>query len=124
MILQTNILIICNIHGIFEQNPINHTHKKYGCPHCSKNKKETTKSFISKAKKIHGDLYDYSLVDYINSNTKIKIICSVHGVFEQLPSNHLCGKICYMCVGKQKTTEDFIKEANIIHNNKYDYSLT
>ena len=39
---KTNILIICNIHGIFEQNPINHTHKKYGCPHCSKNKKETT----------------------------------------------------------------------------------
>lgn len=43
---------------------------------------EKTQVFITKAKIVHGDLYNYSLVDYINSKTKVKIICSKHGVFE------------------------------------------
>ncbi len=44
-------------------------------------KRLTNEEFIIKAKKIHGDKYDYSLVNYINNTTKIKIICSTHGSF-------------------------------------------
>ena len=52
--------------------------------------------FIEKAKKIHGNIYDYSLVNYINNHTKIKIICE-HGIFEQTPKKHLFGQGCKKC---------------------------
>lgn len=39
--------------------------------------------FIEKAIKRHGGNYDYSLVNYINSRTKVQIICKIHGIFEQ-----------------------------------------
>jgi very-short-patch-repair endonuclease len=86
-------------------------------------KKLTTVEFIEKAKNIHGNKYDYSFVEYINNHIKVKIICSIHGVFEQRPIEHLSGCGCLKCSGKNKTTTDFISEANLIHNNKYDYSL-
>ena len=52
-------------------------------------KKLTTEQFIHKAREIHGDYYDYSLVVYVNARIKVKIICPIHGEFEQLPSSHL-----------------------------------
>lgn len=90
----TKIKIICPIHGIFEQIPYAHTSNKSGCPKCgleksSKKQRLSYEKFIEKAKIIHGDRYDYSLVEYINAKTKIKIICPIHGVFEQIPDNHL-----------------------------------
>ena len=51
-----------------------------------------TKKFIEKAIFIHGDKYDYSLVDYKSSKDKIKIICKEHGIFEQYPAKHLIGR--------------------------------
>ena len=87
-------------------------------------KRKTTDQFIKEAKLIHGNKYDYSLVDYINNYTKIKIICPKHGIFEQLPSNHLKGVGCSKCANNEnKTKEEFIKEANLIYNNFYNYSL-
>ena len=55
------------------------------------------KSFIKKAKEVHGDLYDYSLVHYADSHTKVKIICKEHGIFETKPYVHICGAICFEC---------------------------
>ena len=93
-------------------------------------KKLTLQQFIEKAKLIHGNKYDYSKVEYINSQTKVCIICNEHGEFWQTPNNHLKSNGCPIC-GKIKqnksetrTTEDFIKKSIIIHNNKYDYSKT
>lgn len=84
----------------------------------------TTLEFIDKAQQIHGNKYDYSLVEYINSTTKVKIICSEHGVFEQSPNTHLRGSGCQKCIGRFKlTTQDFINEAQQVHGNKYNYSL-
>ena len=60
-------------------------------------KKITTEIFIKKAKLIHGDKYDYSLVNYVNANTKVKIICPLHGEFEQIPYTHLKGIECKLC---------------------------
>ena len=60
-------------------------------------KKINTIQFIEKARKIHGDKYDYSKVEYINNSTKIIITCKEHGLFEQQPNNHLMGKKCKKC---------------------------
>jgi hypothetical protein len=85
-------------------------------------KKLTTEEFIERAKKIHGDAYDYSKVNYIKYTTKVKIICPIHGEFEQTPESHLKGKKCNKCYGRNLTTQEFIDKANLVHNNRYDYS--
>ena len=54
-------------------------------------KRKTTEQFIEDACKVHGDRYDYSLVDYKNNYTKVKIICDIHGIFEQTSINHIHG---------------------------------
>jgi hypothetical protein len=117
------VIIICSIHDKFEQTPNSHI-RGAGCPECSGNIKSTANEFIEKSIKIHGDKYDYKLVEYINTNSKVKIKCIIHGIFEQIPSNHLKGQGCIKCAGKnKKTTEEFIIDANKIHGDKYDYSI-
>jgi len=114
--------IICPEHGVFSQTPNNHLGGQ-GCPKCSGNQKSTTSEFIEKAKKVHGDKYDYSLVDYINSTSKVKIICPEHGVFSQTPSSHVSKHECPECSGtKQPTTLEFKERAKFVHGDKYDYS--
>jgi len=79
--------------------------------------------FINKSNIVHDDKYDYSFVNYVNSKTKVRIICLKHGEFWQTPSNHLSGHGCSKCGGRYKlTTEEFIIRSNKIHNNKYNYS--
>ena len=86
-------------------------------------KKLTTETFIEKARKVHGDRYNYSRVNYINSTIPVKIICPEHGEFEQRPAKHLSGQNCPKCSKHyRKTTKEFITEAKKVHNNKYDYS--
>ena len=116
------VKIVCVKHGIFKQTPSKHL-LKLGCPKCA-NKNVTTEEFIEKAKLVHGDKYDYSLVEYVGSKKKVKIICSIHGVFEQMPNNHLSGSNCLKCNNKNVTTEEFIEKAKLVHGDKYDYTLT
>ena len=87
------------------------------------NKKEV---FLEKAKKIHGNRYDYSLVEYISNKNKIKIICKEHGEFEQTPDKHINSKQgCPKCsVNYKLTTNDFIEKSKFIHGDKYDYSIS
>lgn len=88
-------------------------------------KKLNTEEFIKRARKIHGDKYDYSKANYENMRTKISIICKIHGVFLQRPNSHLNnGKGCFDCsyYERRRTLNEFINEANKIHDNKYDYS--
>jgi hypothetical protein len=127
------VSIICPKHGEFWQTPANHLSGK-GCPECGNisrwntKGRMTTQAFIEKAKKIHGDKYDYSKVEYINSHTKICIICPKHGEFWQTPNNHLTKYGCKKCAmdalasNKPRNVEEFIKIANKLHGNKYDYS--
>jgi hypothetical protein len=118
------IKIICPKHGVFEQKPNGHLNGK-GCIRCFGRAELTTIEFIEKAKIVHGDKYNYSLVDYKKSNKKIKIICPKHSVFEQTPNSHISAKNgCSKCSGKSKiTTKSLIRRAKEIHGNKYDYSL-
>jgi len=87
-------------------------------------RKLTTEEFIDRSRKLHEDKYDYSKVKYIDWNNKICIICKFHGEFFQSVGHHLRGYGCSKC-GKnyRPTTEEFIKQSNKIHNDKYDYSL-
>jgi hypothetical protein len=127
-----NITVICPKHGEFCIKAS--SHKIRGCQKCSKENiiyknKCTQKEIIDKFISIWGNTYDYSLTKYINSYTKVKIICKVHGIFEQLHSNHFrygcskCGKNSeYNELLKKKCSENFVQRANIIHNNRYTYA--
>lgn len=96
--------IICPEHGPFQMTPFNHIHATHpqGCPKCGRIRTDqkrtlTNEEFISKAKEVHGDRYDYSEVNYKNTNTKVCIICPEHGKFWQEPANHLMGQNCPHC---------------------------
>ena len=122
-----NIDIICRKHGVFKVRP-DHFLRGHGCKKCSDEKEKyntlTTEEFIRRSKEIHGDRYDYSLVDYKGIHKNVKIICPIHGVFEQLPNNHLKKLGCSKCSNIRKLSkEEFILKANDIHDNKYNYDL-
>lgn len=78
---------------------------------------------IKRFKDVHGDRYDYSLVEYKNSKTKVKIICKEHGVFEQTPEKHCSKQGCPKCNNKNVTTEEFVEKSIKKHGKKYDYKL-
>jgi len=123
---KTKVIIICPIHGEFLQTPNSHL-KGRGCPNCkhTPKNKHNTKWFIEKAREKHGDRYDYSESIYIGLKHPINISCPDHGIFKQIPYNHINGAICPICQpkpNKRKKSEEFIKQANQIHNNFYDYS--
>lgn len=125
---KATISIICPIHGEFEQTPNNHLNGK-GCHQCGKisrvsKQRMTNTIFIEKANEIHNSKYDYSLVDYVTNKTKIKVICLEHGIFNIKPNCHLTGGGCPKCVGRGKTTEEYIYQCNNVHRGKYDYTKT
>ena len=85
-------------------------------------KKLTTQEFIDRAIKVHGNKYDYSDVVYVNAKIKVKILCPIHGEFQQTPDSHtnMCG--CPQCNPRHsQSLLEFINNATRIHNNKYDY---
>jgi hypothetical protein len=91
-------------------------------------KKSNTNDFIQKAKLVHGDKYDYDLVNYSNSKIPVEIICPVHGVFKLRPNDHLQGQGCKKCGVESRSKkrslgqEEFINRAELVHNGIYDYS--
>jgi very-short-patch-repair endonuclease len=119
----TKIIITCPNHEDFEQIPGNHLFGS-GCPKCSGKYRYNTESFIVEAIKKHGDTYSYENVNYINTDTKIKITCKVHEEdFEQTPHSHLQGNGCRKCAGLYPhTTESFITQAIQKHGNTYSYN--
>ena len=128
----SKVEILCPLHGTFFQSPHMHLQGQ-GCPKCAvdnrpQNKAKTINSFIQDAIKVHNNKYNYSKVNYINNKTKVKIICPIHGDFLQTPHAHLRGQGCPRCASKEshlnsvKLLDDFITEANKVHNNKYEYS--
>jgi|LakMenE18May11ns_1017448.scaffolds.fasta_scaffold9936752_4 hypothetical protein len=91
--------------------------------------KLTQEQFINKASKKHNNFYDYSLVNYVNAVTKVKMICPKHGEFEQQPNNHLFGQGCLSCMGdrvrsaRKFTKEQWIEKFKEVHGDRYDYSM-
>jgi hypothetical protein len=84
--------------------------------------------FLERSRKVHNHKYNYDNVDYINSTTKVEIICPEHGSFNQLPKNHCQGNGCPTC-GYEKLAREFSMNIQQVkdkfcnrHGNKYDYS--
>jgi hypothetical protein len=128
---KTKLKIKCNTcYTIFEKTPVNHLINKQGCPTCSNNKisnqnKLSLTTVISNFKKLHGDLFDYSDVIYVDSHTKINIKCNTcNNTFEQTPSNHVKLKVCPVCLKSNqiRNLDDFIISSKNIFGDTYDYS--
>lgn len=94
----TKVRLVCSIHGVFDQEPASHMRGR-GCPKCGGRQVLTTEDFIERARKVHKDTYDYSLVTYTNTSSKVSILCKEHGVFHQIPNDHLQNHGCPKCSG-------------------------
>ena len=98
---RTKVCIKCSRHGAFLLTPDRHL-KGFGCQKCSlesrvEKRTFTKEEFIAKAREVHGDKFDYSKVVYVNSMTKVCIICPIHGETYETPSNHLRSRGCLKC---------------------------
>ncbi len=91
-------------------------------------KRSNTGDFITKATLVHGDTYDYNKVVYVNSRTKITIMCKTHGEFLQRPDTHLASTGCPKCATERgaiqtvSSLDTFITKAKVVHNDLYTYS--
>jgi len=112
--------IICKKHNYYINISLHsHINKKRGCKLCAiDNRMDNDDIFIKKSNIVHNYKYDYSLIEYINSKTKVKIICPLHGIFKQKPNDHLNGKGCPIC--KLSKGEKEIKKYLDINNIKYE----
>ena len=89
--------IVCDIHGVFLQTPIQHI--ETGCNKCSKERiiKQNAEYFILKSSRVHNNKYTYERVNYTDAHHKVIINCPKHGDFSQLPSAHVRGNGCSIC---------------------------
>ena len=100
-----------------------------GCPKCANKrrgrfKQLTKEEFITRARNVHGNKYDYSKVEYVNATTKACVICPIHGEFWMTPINHIYQQKqgCPKCSGRGLNTEEIIERFHEVHGNEYDYS--
>lgn len=119
------MIIICPEHGEFSMAPHNHL-RGQRCPKCANlikgaYQKSNTDDFINKSKKVHGDKYDYSKVDYVNNRVKVTIICPIHGEFIQKPLDHLHGSGCPECGKKFGIAEKSVLESLKKHFKNVEY---
>lgn len=127
------VTIICKKHNYeFRQKAYSHLKNYEGCPECKKDypRNWDTEKFIVEARKIHGDKYDYSQVEYVDNKTEVIIKCNVCGkVFKQKPYVHINQKHgCPYCghrkvaLSKRRPIEKFVEKAKAKHGDRYDYS--
>lgn len=106
-----SVRIICTYHGPFDQVAGTHTQGR-GCPACGNEAKRRGRQknlahFVTRARVVHGDKYDYSRVHYGAALEKVEIVCPKHGAFWQTPANHAYGYGCQKCVsGAPSKKED------------------
>ena len=110
-------------HGEFMMRPDNIFSGKQGCPKCyddrrSRLQRKPVEKFIEEAKKVHGELYEYHKVEYINTKTEVCIVCKIHGDFWQTPTAHLVGHGCPYCSGNAKKWN---KETCEVEAHKFEY---
>jgi very-short-patch-repair endonuclease len=129
---KTKVIVVCEKHGQFDVYPHHHIKKKptvcLKCFHETIGPKcrMTQEEFIRRAKEKHGDLYDYSLVNYVTIRQPIEIICKIHGVFKQLPGNHLAGRGCVVCNNSkgELRVKNFLDRYKIVYNTQEWFSGT
>ena len=121
------VTLTCCYHGDITLTPDNHRWSKHGCPQCDIDIPEAIRKqkVLERAKKIHGDKYDYSRTNFKNTTEKTEIVCSSHGSFWQSLYDHTVrGTDCPGCAleNNKLSKDDFIKKSQEIHGNQYDYS--
>jgi Zn finger protein HypA/HybF involved in hydrogenase expression len=104
----TPVEVVCPLHGSFMVSPKDHVYSGI-CPKCSKTANYNTLGFVTRALKVHGNLYSYAGSQYINNSTPVRIWCREHGYFWQTPSDHLQGKGCPFCGGSHSKIEHEVK---------------
>lgn len=139
--VDTPVKVVCRRHGTFFPTPWNHAggaqSPKSGCPKCgdergSKALRDKHKAmFVSRAKKVHGNAYDYGRTVYKDARSKLTILCRKHGSFSQQASSHLQGVGCPQCgltkrglARRQQAAKEFIAKAKKLHGRKYRYDKT
>ena len=128
--MKTPITLVCHEkdsngieHGEFSIRPDNIFSSNQACPKCYDDRRGRLQrkpfdKFVEEANSVHGGLYKYHKVNYVNGKTKVCIVCPVHGDFWQSPTNHLKGKGCPYCSGNAKKWD---KETCEQEARKYDF---
>ncbi len=118
------IVVTCPIHGDFNIRANLHRTGS-GCQKCSGKYKKTTDDFITEAKMVHGDEFDYSQVVYKNNKTSVILTCKQGHTTSVIPQNHLNGTKCSVCSGNYKwSQEEFVNKCAEVHNGFYTYEKT
>lgn len=127
---------VCDVHGEIRSTPYKHFYMSdYACSQCAIEartiaKRTSITEVLKRFVKAHGDKYDYSKVQYRSNSTKVEIICKHHGSFHQVPSDHYRGIGCIKCAAIDTSArvaisnDEFIRRASLVHNGRYDYTLT
>lgn len=116
------VCIICPEHGEFWVTPNNHLTHHVGCSRCTGYYDLSFSDFVEIANKRFDNKYDYSKAAWKGFQSKIEIICPVHGSFFQTPMQHLKSLGCGKCSGKVMDRDLFVQKSTQVHNGKYDYS--
>ena len=133
----TRVVIFCRTHGPFKSFPHNHV-RGHGCKVCAREQQALTRirkageNFIAKAKKRHGNRYDYSRTAYRGAGLPVTIYCPEHErFFKIIANNHLQGRGCQKCGRanqlaaarrkRQAASKRFVARARKIHGRRYDY---
>lgn len=123
------VCVTCKIHGDFMVRP-NDFLSGYGCKKCGYEEngnrcRKSVEEFITCAKQVHGDKYDYSKIEYVNNKVKVCVICPEHGEFWQRPNQHLDGCGCPLCNESklEKKVNKILKEnsINFERNKRFDW---
>ncbi|CAH7396514.1 hypothetical protein VCHA53O466_50093 [Vibrio chagasii] len=131
---RSNLVVECPVHGRQDEwrNPhhpiVSSLLLGRKCAKCAGNYRKVQGDFLEGARKVHGDTYDYTPTVYVRDAEKVKIICRVHGEFEQSASSHLQGMGCKKCGHygnscEPKSKKDFIRDAQEKYGTWFDYSL-
>lgn len=124
----SKVKIFCRKHNLFEQDAASHM-AGHGCPSCANDIRGNSvalnnEKFIEKAVKVHGDRYDYSKVEYINSSTEVTVCCKTHGDFRKKAKDFLYGEGCLLCNQDKRdkiNLEIFLQKAKKTHGDRYSY---
>lgn len=126
---KTKVSIICKDHGEWRCLPTNHYVLGQGCPSCGRVssaalRTNTPRDVVRNARDVHGNRYEYIESTYKNTYTPMSIICPDHGPFDMKPNSHISGRQgCPRCVGKHKTSADWIVEFRRVHGDRYEYPV-
>lgn len=129
---KAKITLVCNVHGVFTQR-ISEILNGHGCKACAiksvaDKRRKSTEEFVEEIREVHGNKYEYHLVEYINNKTPVRLVCKQHGEFTKHPRNLLKGGGCKLCgfysiSEKNKLSPDeFFSRCYEVHGDKYDYS--